>query len=246
MPDLDATCSLDLGCPVDEFLGVLRCASRPYRRRSREYQRRREGARGLDGHVVDRPRDRGRPARARREDHLGAGSPSRQLHPEENRRGHAARLVPRSRRIQGYRADLLRAEYPDAKVLVHPESPENVVAQADVVGSTTQLIDAAVKLDATHFIVATDLGILHKMQLAAPGKTFIAAPTAGNSRHCKRALPVDGDERPRELVATCSNAVTTRSSSIPRSASAHACQSTGCSISRPRTEARAGERRSAA
>jgi quinolinate synthase len=81
--------------------------------------------------------------------------------------------------------DLLRAEYPGAKVLVHPESPANVVAQADVVGSTTQLIDAAQKLDATHFIVATDLGILHKMQLAAPGKTLIAAPTAGNSATCK-------------------------------------------------------------
>jgi len=54
-----------------------------------------------------------------------------------------------------------------------------------VVGSTTQLIDAAVKLDAQRFIVATDLGILHKMRLAAPGKTFIEAPTAGNSATCK-------------------------------------------------------------
>lgn len=54
-----------------------------------------------------------------------------------------------------------------------------------MVGSTTQLIDAARKLDATHFIVATDLGILHKMRLAAPGKTFIEAPTAGNSATCK-------------------------------------------------------------
>jgi quinolinate synthase len=70
-------------------------------------------------------------------------------------------------------------------VLVHPESPESVVALADVVGSTTQLIDAAQRLDATHFIVATDLGILYKMRLAAPGKTFIEAPTAGNSATCK-------------------------------------------------------------
>ena len=70
-------------------------------------------------------------------------------------------------------------------MLVHPESPANVVAQADVVGSTTQLIDAARRLDATHFIVATDHGILHKMRLAAPGKTLIEAPTAGNSATCK-------------------------------------------------------------
>jgi quinolinate synthase len=60
-----------------------------------------------------------------------------------------------------------------------------VVAQADVVGSTTQLIEAAKNSSATHFIVATDMGILHKMRLAAPGKTFIDAPTAGNSATCK-------------------------------------------------------------
>ncbi len=70
-------------------------------------------------------------------------------------------------------------------MLVHPESPANVVALADVVGSTTQLINAAVEMDATTFIVATDNGILHKMRMAAPGKHFIEAPTAGNSATCK-------------------------------------------------------------
>jgi quinolinate synthase len=60
-----------------------------------------------------------------------------------------------------------------------------VVEQADVVGSTTQLINAAQTMDATHFIVATDNGILHKMRMAAPGKTLIEAPTAGNSATCK-------------------------------------------------------------
>jgi quinolinate synthase len=68
---------------------------------------------------------------------------------------------------------------------VHPESPAGVVAQADVVGSTTQLINAAQTMDATTFIVATDNGILHKMRMAAPGKHFIEAPTAGNSATCK-------------------------------------------------------------
>ena len=135
---------------------------------------------------------------ARREDHLGAGSPSRQLHPEKPARTCCCGKARASFTTNsGYRP-ICCAPYPDAKVLVHPESPENVVAQADVVGSTTQLIDAAVKLDATHFIVATDLGILHKMQLAAPGKTFIAAPTATAPPAELRALPVDGDERPRE------------------------------------------------
>ena len=87
--------------------------------------------------------------------------------------------------FKGIELDLLKAEYPNAKVLVHPESPANVVALADVVGSTSQMIQAAVESEADTFIVATDNGILHKMRAAAPGKTFIEAPTAGNSATCK-------------------------------------------------------------
>jgi quinolinate synthase len=87
--------------------------------------------------------------------------------------------------FKGVELELLRQAHPQAKVLVHPESPAAVVAQADVVGSTSQLIAAAVSLDAPEFIVATDNGILHKMRSAAPGKRFIEAPTAGNSATCK-------------------------------------------------------------
>jgi quinolinate synthase len=87
--------------------------------------------------------------------------------------------------FKGIELDLLKAEHPNAKILVHPESPAAVVALADVVGSTSQMIHAAQTMDAQEFIVATDNGILHKMQLAAPGKTFIVAPTAGNSATCK-------------------------------------------------------------
>ncbi|MFY8063852.1 MAG: quinolinate synthase NadA, partial [Usitatibacteraceae bacterium] len=79
----------------------------------------------------------------------------------------------------------LKRRYPDAIVLVHPESPAGVVALADIVGSTTQIIKAAQTIDATEFIVATDKGIFHKMRAAAPGKLFIEAPTAGNSATCK-------------------------------------------------------------
>jgi len=74
---------------------------------------------------------------------------------------------------------------PDAKVLVHPESPGPVIALADVVGSTTQIINAARDLDADTFIVATERGIFHKMKQAAPGKTFIAAPSAGEGATCE-------------------------------------------------------------
>ena len=79
----------------------------------------------------------------------------------------------------------LKRKHPQAKVLVHPESPEAVIHLADAVGSTTQIIRAAQTMDATEFIVATDKGIFHKMKAAAPGKTFIEAPTAGNSATCK-------------------------------------------------------------
>ncbi|WP_368934857.1 quinolinate synthase NadA [Alcaligenes faecalis] len=87
-----------------------------------------------------------------------------------------------------FKADGLKAlmnEHPDAQVLVHPESPASVIALADVVGSTTQLLRAAVNHPASTFIVATDQGILHAMRQQAPGKTFLAAPTAGESATCK-------------------------------------------------------------
>jgi quinolinate synthase len=79
----------------------------------------------------------------------------------------------------------LKAKHPQAMVLVHPESPADVVALADVVGSTTQLIRATQTPGVDTFIVATDNGILHKMRQLAPGKTLLEAPTAGNGANCK-------------------------------------------------------------
>lgn len=79
----------------------------------------------------------------------------------------------------------LRAQYPGAKVLVHPESPAAVIKQADVVASTTGIIRAAREMDADTLIVATDNGIFYKLQQAVPGKTLIEAPTAGKSATCK-------------------------------------------------------------
>ena len=86
-----------------------------------------------------------------------------------------------------FRADALKqlkAEHPEAAVLVHPESPPDVIALADVVGSTTQIIQAAKTLPNDTFIVATDRGIFYKMKEAAPGKTFIEAPTGGLAASC--------------------------------------------------------------
>jgi quinolinate synthase len=75
--------------------------------------------------------------------------------------------------------------HPEAAILVHPESPEAVIALADVVGSTTQLINAAKELPNSKFIVATDNGIFYKMKQAAPGKKFLEAPSAGEGATCE-------------------------------------------------------------
>ncbi|HTI16772.1 MAG TPA: quinolinate synthase NadA [Trinickia sp.] len=187
MPDLDATCSLDLGCPADEFSAF--CDAHPdrtvvvYANTSAAVKARADwmvtSSIGLD--IVTHLHARGEKILWAPDRHLGSYI--------QKQTGADMLLWQGSCLVhdefKGVELDLLRAEYPNAKVLVHPESPASVVAQADVVGSTSQLIEAAKQSDATHFIVATDLGILYKMRLAAPGKTFIEAPTAGNSATCK-------------------------------------------------------------
>jgi quinolinate synthase len=79
----------------------------------------------------------------------------------------------------------LKNIYPNAAVLVHPESPPAVTKLADVVGSTSQLLAASEKMKNDTFIVATEAGILYKMQQKSPYKTFIVAPTSGTSATCK-------------------------------------------------------------
>jgi quinolinate synthase len=79
----------------------------------------------------------------------------------------------------------MRAAHPAAAVLVHPESPAEVVIQADVVGSTTALIAAVRELPHQEFIVATDAGIFHKMRHLAPDKIFIEAPAVGIGGDCQ-------------------------------------------------------------
>jgi quinolinate synthase len=87
--------------------------------------------------------------------------------------------------FKGLELELLKEQHPHAMILVHPESPKSVVQLADVVGSTSQMLNAVVNGKAQEYIVATDNGILHRMRQLAPGKTLIEAPTAGNSATCK-------------------------------------------------------------
>ncbi|WP_299451369.1 quinolinate synthase NadA [uncultured Pigmentiphaga sp.] len=187
MPDLEATCSLDLGCPADAFSAY--CDAHPdrtvvvYANTSAAVKARADwtvtSAIALE--VVAHLHAQGQKILWAPDRHLGAYV--------QAQTGADMLLWQGSCLVhdefKGIELELLRAEHPQAKVLVHPESPPSVVAQADVVGSTSQLIRAARELDATHFIVATDQGLLYKMRQAAPGKTFIAAPTAGNGATCK-------------------------------------------------------------
>jgi quinolinate synthase len=87
--------------------------------------------------------------------------------------------------FKAFELEALKKEHPKAKVLVHPESPEAIVALADAVGSTSGILKAAKEMDAKVFIVATDNGMMHKLRTLNPGKVFIEAPTAGNSATCK-------------------------------------------------------------
>ncbi|MYM39704.1 quinolinate synthase NadA [Duganella qianjiadongensis] len=187
MPDLDATCSLDLGCPADEFTAF--CDAHPdravvvYANTSAAVKARADwmvtSSIGLD--IVAHLHAQGKKILWAPDKHLG--SYIQQKTGADMLLWQGSCLVHDE--FKGVELELLKAQYPQAKILVHPESPANVVALADVVGSTTQIIDAAVNSPADTFIVATDNGILHKMRAAAPGKRFIEAPTAGNSATCK-------------------------------------------------------------
>jgi quinolinate synthase len=87
--------------------------------------------------------------------------------------------------FKGFALERLKRLHPEAAVLVHPESPEDVLDQADVVGSTTALIKAVAEMPNEEFIVATDDGIFWKMHQLAPGKKLISAPTAGAGATCE-------------------------------------------------------------
>lgn len=70
----------------------------------------------------------------------------------------------------------LRAEYPNAKFIAHPECEEHILAQADYIGSTSGMLKFTIEDTSDTYIVATESGILHQMQKASPGKKFIPAP----------------------------------------------------------------------
>ncbi|MFZ2843294.1 quinolinate synthase NadA [Psychrobacter sp.] len=187
MPDLEAECSLDLGCPADEFSAF--CDAHPertvvvYANTSAAVKARADwvvtSSVGID--IIRHLHAQGEPIIWGPDRHLGkyiaAETGADMLLWQGSCMVH--------NEFKATELEQLKAEYPTAKVLVHPESPDSVVQLADVVGSTSKLLQSTYEMDADTFIVATDLGILHEMQKRSPNKRFLAAPTAGESASCK-------------------------------------------------------------
>lgn len=186
MPDLDANCSLDLGCPADEFAAF--CDEHPdrtvvvYANTSAAVKARADwmvtSSNALP--IVRHLKDHGEKIIWAPDRHLG--------HYVQSQTG-ADMLIWQGACIvhdEFRAAELihLKQEHPDAEVLVHPESPEAVIAEADVVGSTSRLIQAAKESQASELIIATDYGLFHKMKQGAPDKTFLIAPTGGDTATC--------------------------------------------------------------
>ncbi len=187
MPTLEATCSLDIACPIERF-GPF-CDQHPdrtvvvYANTSAAVKARSDwvvtSSIALD--VVEHLMDEGKKVLWAPDKHLGDFI--RRKTGADMLLWDAACIVHEEFKARGL--EQMRQVYPDAAVLAHPESPAAVLELADVVGSTTQIINAAVNLPNNDIIVATDQGIFHRLQQQAPDKNFIIAPTAGNDATCR-------------------------------------------------------------
>lgn len=187
MPDLEATCSLDLGCPPNDFSAF--CDAHPdrtvlvYANTSAAVKARADWmvTSSCALAIVRYLQEQGQKILFAPDRHLGRYISDQTGADMLLWEGHC--VVHDE--FKAAELEALRRRHPGAKVLVHPESPAAVVALADVVGSTTALIKAVTDTADQVFIVATDQGILHRMRQLAPGKTLLEAPTAGTSATCK-------------------------------------------------------------
>ena len=187
MPTLEATCSLDLGCPIEEFSAF--CDQHPertvvvYANTSAAVKARADwvvtSSIALD--VAAYLADQDKKIIWAPDQHLG--NYVRSQTGADILMWDGACIVHEEFKARGI-ADLKHV-YPDAAVLAHPESPAAVLELADRVGSTTQIIRAACEMDNKRFIIATDQGIFYKLQQLAPDKEFIIAPTAGAGATCR-------------------------------------------------------------
>ena len=223
MPDLDATCSLDLGCPITEFSAF--CDAHPdrtvvvYANTSAAVKARADwlvtSSCALD--IVRALKDQGQKILWAPDRHLG--SYIQRETGADMVFWNGACIVHDE--FKAFELESLKKEHPNAKVLVHPESPADVIALADAVGSTSAILKAAQTMDAKEFIVATDNGMMHKLRTLNPGKTFYEAPTAGNSATCKSCahcpwMAMNGLADVARVLETGANAVHVDPGLIPR------------------------------
>jgi quinolinate synthase len=186
MPTLEAECSLDLSCPIEEFAPF--CDQHPehtvvvYANTSAEVKARADYVvtSGIAVNLVKWLSDQGKKVLWAPDKHLGHYI--EKVTGIEMIRWQGSCVVHDEFKNRSLGA--LAEKHPDAAILVHPESPDNIIAMADAVGSTTQIINAAKNMPNKQFIVATDKAIFYKMKQAAPDKKFIAAPTHGEGATC--------------------------------------------------------------
>lgn len=187
MPTLEATCSLDIGCPIDEFSAF--CDEHPertvvvYANTSASVKARADWVvtSSIALQVVEHLDKRGEKIIWGPDKHLGGYIQSQTG--ADMLMWNGACIVHEEFKAQGVAE--LKKIYPDAALLVHPESPDSMVEIADAVGSTSQLIKASQEMPNSHFIVATDNGIFYKMKQMSPDKIFLEAPTAGSGATCR-------------------------------------------------------------
>jgi quinolinate synthase len=187
MPDLLAECSLDLATPIDEFSKF--CDAHPdrvvvvYANTSAAVKARADWmvTSSIAEKIVGHLHKQGKKILWAPDKHLGAYV--QKITGADMLMWNAACVVHDE--FKALQLEELKALHPHAKVLVHPESPAAVIELADAVGSTTGMIQAAERLGAREYIVATDGGIIHQMRKRLPGVTFIEAPTAGKGATCQ-------------------------------------------------------------
>ncbi|WP_420900949.1 quinolinate synthase NadA [Escherichia coli] len=187
MPTLKAECSLDLGCPIEEFNAF--CDAHPdrtvvvYANTSAAVKARADWVvtSSIAVELIDHLDSLGEKIIWAPDKHLG-----RYVQKQTGADilcWQGACIVHDEFKTQALTH--LQKQYPDAAILVHPESPQAIVDMADAVGSTSQLINAAKTLPHQQLIVATDRGIFYKMQQAVPDKELLEAPTAGEGATCR-------------------------------------------------------------
>jgi quinolinate synthase len=187
VPDLGATCSMDIGCPSEEFAKF--CAQYPdhevvvYVNSSAAVKALADWGvtSSMAVPLIEHLHAQGKKILWAPDKHLG--------HYLQRRTGaemvmwDGACIVHEAFKANALRQ--LKQQYPDAYVLVHPEAPAAVLELADFIGSTSQMLKKSAQIDNPICIVGTERGIFYKMRQASPHKQFIQAPAGGHGATCQ-------------------------------------------------------------